>query len=172
MKVSHIDIYNRVEIMSNKVSINEIKGYCSQCSCYCPTLSIVKGGRFVEVKPDDKHPNSCGVCPKGLAGPELVYSQQRLQYPIRRTTLKGDPDPGWKQITWDDALDIVATKLNEIKTTFGPEAVVFARSGPGGSPMSEIDPWVSRLAHAFGDKDTEIHPCIRWQYREGLSLFL
>lgn len=171
MKVPNIDIYNRVEIMSNKVSINEIKGYCSQCSCYCPTLSIVKGRRFVEVKADDKHPNSCGVCPKGLAGPELVYSQQRLQYPIRRTTLKGDPDPGWKQITWDDALDIVATKLNEIKTTFGPEAVVFARSGPGGSPMSEIDPWVSRLAHAFGTPNTisTTHIC-QW-HRDNCSAF-
>jgi anaerobic selenocysteine-containing dehydrogenase len=166
-----INIYNRVEIMSNKVSINEIKGYCSQCSCYCPTLSIVKGGRFVEVKSDDKHPNSCGVCPKGLAGPELVYSQQRLQYPIRRTTLKGDPNPNWERISWDEALDTIANKLNEIKAKFGPEAVAFARCGPAGSPMSEIDPWVSRLAHAFGTPNTisTTHIC-QW-HRDNCSAY-
>jgi anaerobic selenocysteine-containing dehydrogenase len=157
--------------MKEQISINRIKGYCSQCSCYCPTLSIVKGGRFVEVKPDDEHPNGYGVCPKGLGGPELVYNKQRLQHPLRRTKPKGDPDPRWEQITWNDALDIVATKLNEIKNTFGPEAVVFARSGPAGSPMSEIDPWVSRLAHAFGTPNTisTTHTC-QW-HRDNCSAY-
>jgi hypothetical protein len=55
---------------------------------------------------------------------------------------------------WDEALGTIAAKLNEIKAVWGPEAVAFSRSGPGGSAMGEIDPWVTRLAYAFGSPNT------------------
>ena len=132
------------------MSEQKIRGYCSQCSCYCPTISYVRDGKFVKVGPGNEHPNAVALCPKGLAGPELVYSKQRLQYPMRRTKPKGDPDPGWQRISWDEALDTIATRLNQIKDEWGAEAVAFARSGHSGSPMSEIDPWARRLSNAFG----------------------
>ena len=128
----------------------EIKGYCAQCSCYCPTIAVVRDGKFVEVKPDKEHPNACALCPKGLAGPELVYNEQRLRFPMRRTKPKGAPDPGWLRISWDEALRTTATKLNEIKATWGPEAVAITRGGFASSPMSEVALWVHRLGHAFG----------------------
>jgi len=137
-------------MMDKQNPTEKIRGYCSQCSCYCPTIAQVRDGTFVKVKPDEEHPNAIALCPKGLAGPELVYSRQRLQYPMRRTRPKGDPNPGWERITWDEALDTVATKLNQIKATWGAEAVATARCGPAGSPMSEVNPWLNRLAHAFG----------------------
>jgi anaerobic selenocysteine-containing dehydrogenase len=136
--------------MKEQSSTERIKGYCSQCTCYCPTVAYVKNKAFIEVKPDEEHPNACDLCPKGLAGPELVHSKQRLRNPMRRTRPKGDPDPGWERIGWDEALDTIAKKLNQIKAQFGPEAVVFARCGPGGSSMSETFSWVQRLAYAFG----------------------
>ncbi|MFQ5826359.1 MAG: molybdopterin-dependent oxidoreductase, partial [Dehalococcoidia bacterium] len=128
----------------------KIKGYCVQCGSLCPAIFHVKDGIFIKAEPDREHPNSNPLCPKGAAAPELVYDKQRLRYPMRRTRPKGEPDPGWERITWDDALDTVASRLNEIKAEFGPEAVVFNRSGPGGSPSSDFNDWVSRLAHAFG----------------------
>jgi anaerobic selenocysteine-containing dehydrogenase len=140
--------------MNRKNSEEIIKGYCSQCSCYCPTISFVKNGRFVRVEPDWGSSLVTPLCPKGEAGPELVYNQERLQYPMRRTRPKGDPDPGWKRITWDEALDSIVTQLKHVKATWGPEAVAIARCGPAGSPMSEVDQWVSRFAHAFGTPNT------------------
>ena len=128
----------------------EIKGYCTQCSCYCPTIAVVRNGNFVGVKPDKEHPNACNLCPKALAGPELVYNEQRLRFPMRRTKPKGAADPGWERISWDDALYIIATRLNEIKAAWGPEAVAITRSGFASSPLSEVAPWVHRLGHAFG----------------------
>ncbi len=131
-------------------SVEEIRGYCSQCTCYCPTVAHVRDGIFVDVSPDEKHPNACDLCPKGLAGPELVYNRQRLGYPMRRTRPKGDTDPGWERISWDEALSTIAERINRLKDKFGPESIVFARGGPGGSPMSETFPWIQRLANAFG----------------------
>ena len=136
--------------MQGKDGIEEIRGYCSQCSCWCPTVSIVRDGVFTEVRADSQHPLGHSLCPKGLAGPELVYNKQRLQYPMRRTRSKGDPDPGWERISWDEALDTVAEKLNGIRAESGPEAIAVARSGPAGSPMGELGLWVIRFANALG----------------------
>lgn len=131
-------------------SSKEIRGYCSQCSGWCPTVSIVKNGVFVEVRPDKAHPLGYSLCPKGLAGPELVYNRQRLQYPMRRTRPKGDSDPGWQRITWDDALEIAADKIQAIQSTYGDEAIAVTRSGPAGSSMGELGLWVTRFANALG----------------------
>ncbi len=157
--------------MTKQDSTEKIRGYCSQCSCYCPTVSYVRDGVFIEVKPDDEHPNACALCPKGLAGPELVYNKQRLQYPMRRTRPKGDSDPGWERITWNEALDTIAARLNQIKAKWGAEAVALARCGPGGSPMSEVQGWTARLAHAFGSPNTiaTTHIC-QW-HRDNCSAY-
>jgi len=131
-------------------SDNQIRGYCSQCSGWCPTVAVVENGVFTEVRPDMDHPLGHSLCPKGLAGPELVYNAQRLQYPMRRTRPKGDPDPGWQQIAWDDALEIAAEKIQAVQTTYGNEAIAVTRSGPAGSPMGELGLWVTRFANVLG----------------------
>lgn len=128
----------------------EVRGYCSQCSCWCPTISHVKEGLFHRVQPDYGSSFASELCAKALAAPELVYNAQRLKYPIRRTTPKSSSDPGWQRISWDEALDISAAKLLELKAEYGAESIAFARSGPGGSPMGEVGTWVTRLANAFG----------------------
>src|SRR5439155_4859565 len=46
------------------------------------------------------------LCVKGRAAPELVYAADRLLHPLRRTRPKGDPDPGWVRISWDEALEL------------------------------------------------------------------
>lgn len=135
-------------------NIKKVRGYCAQCKALCPTVSYVENGIFVKVVPDKDHPNTNILCPKGLAGPELVYSPERLKYPMRRTQPKGTSDPGWERISWDVALDIIAEKLNDIKAKCGPEAVAFYRSGPGGSPSQDFNDLVLRLAHAFGSPNT------------------
>lgn len=139
----------------------EVRGYCGLCTNHCPTIAHIIDGVFTEVLPDEHHPFTSELCPKGLAAPELVYNKQRLQYPMRRTNPKGSPDPGWERISWDEALDTIAVKLNEIKAKYGPEAVAFTRAGPGGSPLGELWPWVVRLAKAFGTPNNWgcIHIC-------------
>jgi len=40
------------------------------------------------------------------AAPELVYHPERLTHPLRRRRLKGDPNPGWEPIGWDETKGI------------------------------------------------------------------
>jgi anaerobic selenocysteine-containing dehydrogenase len=138
----------------------EIHTYCPMCVAQCGVVAVVEDGRFTKVRPDSEHPNG-GICIKGYAAPEIVYSPDRLLYPMKRTRPKGDPDPGWVRISWEEALDTVVSRLSEIRVRHGAEAVVFGRSTPAGSAASDFEPWLIRLANAFGSPNvlTTTHIC-------------
>jgi anaerobic selenocysteine-containing dehydrogenase len=142
------------------MTTEEIHTYCPMCVAQCGVVAVVEDGRFTKVKPDSEHPNG-GICIKGYAAPEIVYSPDRLTRPMKRTRPKGDPDPGWAEISWDEALDTVASRLLEIRNQYGAEAVVFGRATPAGSAASDFESWVLRLANAFGSPNvlTTAHIC-------------
>jgi anaerobic selenocysteine-containing dehydrogenase len=87
---------------------------------------------------------------KGRAAPELVYHPDRLLYPLKRTRPKGDPNPGWQRISWDEALDLTAAKLRQIAEVHGPESVVFSVVSPSTSASDDSLVWFQRLKNAFG----------------------
>ncbi|NTU78037.1 MAG: molybdopterin-dependent oxidoreductase, partial [Chloroflexales bacterium] len=127
-----------------------ISGYCALCVSRCGAIAIVENGRFVALEPDPAHPTGTALCAKGRAAPELVYHPDRLLYPLRRTRPKGDPDPGWQRISWDEALSLTAARLREIAAASGPESIVFSVASPSTSASSDSLIWIERLMHAFG----------------------
>ncbi len=152
-----------------KTQVKKIRSYCAQCNSLCPTVYTVKDGIFLKAEPDRSHPAWAPLCPKGIAGPELVYDPQRLKYPMRRTNPKGSPDPGWERISWDEALNTVARKLTEIKSKHGAQAIAFCRTSPGGSPGGDMHEWVTRLAHALGTPNTVTHTHVCQWHRDHCS---
>ena len=102
------------------------------------------------IEPDPLHPTGKALCAKGRASPALVDASDRLLYPVRRTRPKGDPDPGWERISWDQALDETAAVLRRIAAESGPEAVAFGVTTSSGTALSDAQPWVDRLINAFG----------------------
>ena len=143
----------------------EIHTYCPMCVAQCGVIAVVEDGKFTGVRPDSDHPNG-GICIKGYSAPEIVYSSDRLLHPFKRTRPKGDPDPGWVEISWQKALGTVATRLFQIKEEYGPEAVVFGRATPAGSASSDFETWLIRLANAFGSPNVlaTTHICT-WNVR-------
>lgn len=137
------------------------------CTSRCGVVATVEGGVLTQVNADPEHPNGC-VCVKGTAAPEIVYSPDRLGYPMVRTRPKGDPNPGWVRVTWDQALNLAALRLNDIKVNHGAEAVVFSRATTAGSAAIDFDGWLQRLANAFGSPNllTSNHICT-WNRRVG-----
>ena len=127
-----------------------IPGYCAMCVSRCGSIAVVENGRFVALEPDPSHPTGKALCAKGRAAPELVYHPDRLRYPMKRTRPKGDADPGWQRISWDEALDLTATRLREIAETHGPESVVFSVVSPSTSASDDSVVWIQRLMNAYG----------------------
>lgn len=137
------------------------------CTSRCGVIATVEDGRLTQVHADPDHPNGC-ICVKGTAAPEIVYSPDRLQHPLLRTRAKGAPNPGWVEITWEQALSLAALRLTDIKDNYGAEAVVFSRGTTAGSAAIDFDGWVQRLANAFGSPNllTSNHICT-WNRRVG-----
>jgi anaerobic selenocysteine-containing dehydrogenase len=80
----------------------------------------------------------------------LVYSTDRILYPMKRTRPKGDADPGWQRISWDEALDLTVTAMRRIADQHGPEAVVFSQASGSTTAIGDAGDWIRRLMNAFG----------------------
>ncbi|CAN5134999.1 hypothetical protein BH23ACT9_BH23ACT9_17480 [soil metagenome] len=128
----------------------EIQTFCPLCVSRCGAVATIAEGRFVSLRADPSHPTGQALCVKGKAAPEIVAHPERLLHPMRRTTPKGSADPGWQRITWDEALDEVADRLQALAREHGAESVVFSTASPSTSALSDAVDWVMRLRRAFG----------------------
>ena len=131
-------------------SRHRIPAFCALCGSRCGCEAVVEDDKLVAIEPDPSHPTGKALCAKGRASPELVEAPDRLLYPVRRTRPKGDRDPGWRRISWDEALDETAAALRRIAAESGPEAVAFGVTTSSGTAISDAQPWVDRLINAFG----------------------
>lgn len=132
------------------MSQHRIPGYCPQCISRCGCISVVEDGVLVRVEPDQFHPTGDSLCIKAKAAPELVNSAERLLYPMKRTRPKGDPDPGWQRISWEEALDYAVDKMRAAAQRHGPEAVAFSVTTPSGTAIADSVGWIFRLINAYG----------------------
>jgi len=128
----------------------EVPTFCPMCVSRCGATATVVDGAFTALGPDPAHPTGSAVCVKGKGAPRIVAHPDRLLHPLRRTNPKGAADPGWQQISWDEALDTIASRLREIADESGPEAVVFGSASPSTSAISDSVDWIARLRRAFG----------------------
>lgn len=134
----------------------DVPGFCTFCRSRCGSLNTIENGRLKSVRPYPDHPTGKALCPKGRAAPELVHSARRLVRPLMRTNPKGDPDPGFVEIGWDEALDAIAAKMAGIAKETGPESVAFSFSSPSATSISDALPWLERFVWNFGS------PNIAW----------
>ena len=98
---------------------DKILTVCQGCLYSCGIEAYVENGKLVKVKGMPEHPVNKGrLCPKGANMIKWVYSPERLKYPMKRE------NGGFKRISWDEALDTIALKLENIKEEHGAKAVV------------------------------------------------
>jgi len=132
------------------VDTRRIHGFCGLCIARCGTIATVENGRFTRLDPDPAHPTGAALCAKGRAAPEIVYAKDRLTKPLERTRPKGDPDAGWREIAWDDALKRIAVQMQHIAREHGPEFFAFSMSSPSTTAIGDGAPFIRRLMNAYG----------------------
>jgi len=122
----------------------------------------MKNGKPVKVEGDPEHPvNKGALCPVGRASLEFLYHPDRLKHPLRRAGGKGEGK--WKQIGWDEALDVTAVEFAKTKKKYGAESVAFIL----GVAKGYSDSYLARLANVFGSPNMAsmssicYHPRIR-----------
>ena len=95
-----------------------VRSACKMCLHGCGILVRVKNGVVVKIEGDPTNPDNLGkLCPKGNVGMLRLYDPRRVKAPLVRTNPEKGPgvDPGWKEISWDEAMDIVESKLRPIR---------------------------------------------------------
>ncbi|HLI61898.1 MAG TPA: molybdopterin-dependent oxidoreductase [Terriglobales bacterium] len=108
--------------------VETIATNCEMCFWRCGVLAEVADGKVLKLEGNPAHPLTQGrLCARGNAGPELLYDPDRLKYPLLRTGQRGEGK--FQRVSWDQALDFLATRLTELKQKSGPESVAFFPHG-------------------------------------------
>lgn len=101
----------------------------SNCMGSCRLIAHVRDGKMVKLEPGD-YPEEgyTGCCLKGLSYIERIYSPTRVRYPMRRVGERGAGE--WERISWDEAIEEIATRLKGVIEQYGGSAIAFdAASG-------------------------------------------
>jgi anaerobic selenocysteine-containing dehydrogenase len=124
----------------------------SACPLDCPdacSLDVrVEGGRVVKVDGSRLNPVTQGyICAKVRRLPEHLYGPDRLLHPARRVGPKGEGR--FARISWDEALDLAAARLGELRERHGGESILpFCYGGSNG--LLTQDSTDARLFHRLG----------------------
>src|SRR5579872_1473124 len=106
------------------------------CPDACGVLITVQDGRATRIQGDPDHPVTRGfLCAKVAKYLDRVYSPDRVLYPMRRVGSKGPQGRGtalpaeesssvWQRISWDEALDQIASRFHAVAREFGSEAIL------------------------------------------------
>ncbi len=122
-------------IEEQKKALEWKSAVCGICPAGCWVDVGLDDGKLVSIKPDTSHPLGM-ICRRGQHSPEIIYSENRLKYPMRRVGPKGSHE--FERISWDEAYDLITKNLTKIKEESGPEAVAIY-TGRGTFELSLCD---------------------------------
>lgn len=108
---------------ASSAEVKRIRTACRGCGkMECGLWVTVSNGRVVKIEGDESAITSNGnCCTKSQASVQAAYHPDRLRYPMRRTTPRGE-DPQWQRISWDEAYDLIYENFMELYNQQGGSA--------------------------------------------------
>jgi thiosulfate reductase / polysulfide reductase chain A len=120
-----------------------VKTMCEQCVWRCGVLAKVNGQQVVKLEGNPDHPHSRGkLCGRGQSGLMMAYDPDRIKFPLVRAGARGEGK--FRRASWDEALNLVATAMLDIKQKYGSEAMIFSSTHNLSQPLFE------NLLYAYG----------------------
>ncbi len=108
--------------------VEEVPSFCEMCFWKCGILGQVRDGRLVGVRGNPAHPMSQGhLCARGNSGFLLHSDPDRLVHPMIRTGERGEGK--FRRASWEEALDLIATRMLAIRERHGASAMALAPHG-------------------------------------------
>ena len=101
---------------------------CNLCEAGCGIAVTVEGTEVKDIRGDEQDPFSKGyICPKASALADLHTDPDRLRRPV----VRDEAAPGgWREVSWDAAIDLVTMKLRGIRRTYGKDAIAAYQGNP------------------------------------------
>ena len=128
----------------------KVRTTCPHCATGCQYYLVVKDNKIVDVEPANGPSNKGLLCVKGRSGSfDFVHSPERIKYPLIKNKETGE----FERASWDEALDLVASKFMEIKKQYGPDSLAgFACSR---SPNEDIYMVQKMVRTCFGTNNVD-----------------
>ena len=104
--------------------VKRVRTCCRGCGkMECGVWVTVQNGRAVKVEGDQSSFQSSGnCCGKSQSSIQAAYHPDRIYHPMKRTNPKGE-DPGWQRITWDEAMQTIGEKFQQIIDRYGGQSI-------------------------------------------------
>ncbi|MEE2675095.1 MAG: molybdopterin-dependent oxidoreductase [Myxococcota bacterium] len=139
---------------------------CNLCEAGCGLLVEVEDNRVLQIRADDGDPMSRGfMCPKAIALHEVQEDPDRLRRPVRRS------GSGWQEISWEEALDEVASNLARIQLRDGDDAVGLYLGNPGAHNFGTVA-YLTLLRRALATRNNYTASSCDQNPKHAASLYL
>ena len=149
----------------------QVHSVCPYCGVGCQLTYNIKDNRILSVDGRDGPSNHGRLCVKGRYGFDYVTHKQRLTRPLIRKTgvpkradLEMDPANPlefFREATWDEALDLVAGKLKQIRDRGGERAGRNALCGFGSAKGSNEEAYLFQKLVRTGFGSNNVDHCTR-----------
>ena len=110
----------KAKIPGEETGIQVKTGFCGFCGGDCLLDFYIKDGKIIKTEGNCTLPGANGrVCVKGAAIKQALYNPDRILYPMKRVGKRGEGK--FERISWKEALDTIAEKMQSVKEAYGPE---------------------------------------------------
>jgi thiosulfate reductase/polysulfide reductase chain A len=112
--------------------------YCEVCFWKCAAWAHTdQDNNIQKIIGNENDPHCYGrLCPRGTGGVGMYADPDRLKTPLIRTTIDGTDT--FREASWEEALNLVASKMQLIKDTYGPESMALIKHGSPGSHLEHL----------------------------------
>jgi thiosulfate reductase/polysulfide reductase chain A len=119
------------EIKKLVVDLKRTPTYCEVCFWKCAGWVYKNSeGKIWKITGNDEDQHCNGrFCPRGTGGVGMYYDEDRLKSPLIRVEERGKQV--FREATWDEAFELIATKMKDISSKYGPESMALFTHGSG-----------------------------------------
>lgn len=100
-----------------KWETHTVRTTCTYCGVGCQLDLVVRGDKVVDVRPANGPVNQGLLCVKGRFAFDFINNKSRLKTPLIRK------NGTLVEASWDEALDLIASKIKETKENYGPDSI-------------------------------------------------
>jgi len=140
---------------------------CWQCVTRDSMMGYVEDGRLKKL---EGHPDSIRtlgkLCAKGQAGVNQVYFADRILHPLKRVGKRGEHK--WKRVSWDEALDLLASKLKPLLDAGTPELLMYQYGRHKASQAATMYDFMSAFGTGTIGNHTSVCEAAKWVGQESL----
>lgn len=112
--------------------------YCEVCFWKCAAWVYLDEEDEIEKIIGNENDTHCfgRLCPRGTGGVGMYHDEDRLKTPLIR--VKNENGEQFREASWEEALDLIANKMKEVKDQYGPASVALLKHGSPGSHFEHL----------------------------------